>query len=89
MLKLIILIGLILLEVFTTIMSGCLHENVLKLRVSLLRFDAALGDVRAQCNLGNAYMKGEGIGQDKEEAVKCWRRKESTNDRERQIGNAI
>ena len=68
------LIGLILLEAFSTIMSGCSQENVLKLKLAVCRLDATLGDARAQCNLGRAYDNGEGVTQDKEEAAKWYRK---------------
>ena len=74
MFKLITLVGLILVEAFTTIWSGCSQESVLKLKVAVCRLDATLGDARAQCNLGTAYIKGNGIGQDREAAAKWWRK---------------
>lgn len=77
MLKLITLIGLILLEAFTTVMSGCSKESVLKLKVAVYRLDAVLGDARAQFKLARAYDKIEGVEcvkLDYEEATRWYRK---------------
>ena len=65
--------GLILFEAFTTIMSGCSQENIIKLQVVTYRLDAALGDAHAQFNLGLCYYAGDGVAKDYREAVKWYR----------------
>ena len=74
MLKLITLIGLILLETVTTVMSGCSQENTMKLKVAICRLAADLGDAREQFKLGRAYYNGEYVAQDKVEAVRWFRK---------------
>ena len=72
MFKLITLIGLVLLEAFSTIKSGCSKGCVQKFNVAIDRLDAASGDACAQFRLGRAYDNGNGVGQDKETAIRWY-----------------
>ena len=77
MVKLITLIGLILLEAFMAIISGCSKEKLVELQIAAYRLNTALGDVRTQnhiaCNLGRAYYSGEGAEQEYGKAAKWFR----------------
>ena len=56
--KIIALIGLVLLEAFTSIMSGCSVESFLRFKVAVYRLDAELGDANAKFKLARAYYNG-------------------------------
>ena len=55
----------------------CLKKRKKVMRKPVSRKPAPVheqGDAYAQHNLGNCYLNGDGLRQDKEEAVKWWRK---------------
>ena len=67
------LLGLLMLVLLSTTVPGYVGAQTSSPRIAQLKKKAAAGDANAQTSLGLSYAYGEGVPEDKAEAVKWYR----------------